>query len=178
MGAYKHIKKSIQEVYKERPQYFRERLAQWSKEPPVVRVEKPTNVIRARSLGYKAVKGIVIVRARVKKGLRKRRSPKGGRHPRHNYRYIQPGLNHQAMAEQRAAKKYTNMEVINSYYVGETGNYKFYEVILAERANPNVPKHIQQAASRKGRAFRGLTSAGKKARGLRNRKRNKPAKRA
>ncbi len=167
MGAYKHIKETIQEEYSERPNHFRYKLAEWRKESPIKRVERPTNLPRARSLGYKAKQGYFVVRVRVRKGQRKRVSPKGGRHPRHNYRYVQPGLSHQVIAEQRVASRYRNAEVLNSYYVGEDGVYKFFEVILADRNAPTLDKATKAAVKRKGRAFRGLTSAGKKVRGLR-----------
>ena len=49
------------------------------------------------------------------------------------------------------------MEVLNSYWVGEDGNYKFFEVILADPTKPSV--NVSSAA-RQGKAFRGLTSAG------------------
>jgi large subunit ribosomal protein L15e len=52
---------------------------------------------------------------------------------------------------------YRNMEVLNSYWVGEDGNYKFFEVILADPAKPTVNV---SSAIRQGKAFRGLTSAG------------------
>ena len=87
----------------------------------------------------------------------------GGRKPRHNYRFVQPQLSHQAIAEQRANRKYRNMEVLNSYWVGEDGNFKYFEVILAEQARKTV---VNTSVNRKGKSFRGLTSAGKKARGL------------
>jgi len=67
-------------------------------------------------------------------------------------------------------KHYPNMEVLNSYWVGEDGMHKYFEVILVDpnhpviRADPKInwicePQH-------RGRAYRGLTSAGKKGRGL------------
>jgi large subunit ribosomal protein L15e len=85
----------------------------------------------------------------------------GGRKPRHAYMFVQPQLSHQMIAEQRVNREYKNLEVMNSYWVGEDGEYKFFEVILAD---PTLIK--VNALRRKGRAFRGLTSAGKKARGL------------
>src|SRR2546426_204199 len=76
----------------------------------------------------------------------------------------------QRIAEERTAKHYPNMEVLNSYWVGEDGTHKYYEVILVDPKHPairNDPKinWICNPANR-GRVFRGLTSAGKKGRGL------------
>ena len=76
----------------------------------------------------------------------------------------------QRIAEERTAKHYPNLEVLNSYWVGEDGTHKYYEVILVDpnhpaiRADPKI-NWICNPANR-GRVFRGLTSAGKKGRGL------------
>ena len=49
-----------------------QRLIQWRKENNFIRVEKPLRIDRARSLGYKAKQGYIIVRAKVRRGsLRK-----------------------------------------------------------------------------------------------------------
>ena len=75
------------------------------------------------------------------------------------------------MAEERAADKYPNMEVLNSYYVGEDGLYKYYEIIMVDKAAPEVhgKKQISWISEPQntGRVYRGLTSAGFKGRGLR-----------
>ncbi|EQD32313.1 Ribosomal protein L15e, partial [mine drainage metagenome] len=64
-----------------------------------------------------------------------------------------------------------NMEVLNSYYVGEDGYYKYYETILVDKHSPEIfnDKKISWIAEpqNKGRVYRGLTSAGYKTRGLR-----------
>lgn len=157
-GAYKYIQKEITVRYKERGEWYRKRLIAWRNSPSICRLERPSNIPRARGLGYKAKKGYVIVRAKVKKGRRKRPKPSGGRKPGKYYLYVQPQVSHQLIAEQRANRKYRNLEVLNSYWVGEDGNYKFFEVIL-------VDPSLQQVKQR-GRVFRGLTSSGRSARGL------------
>ncbi len=166
MGAYKYIRETLQQEYKERSPEYRARLIKWRKEGSIVRVERPTNLARARSLGWKPKKGVFIVRVRIGKGLRKRKKPRGGRKARHAYLYTQQKLSLQAIAEQRAARKHRNAEVINSYWVGEDGQYKYFEVILADRKSPDLGEYLKKIVSRVGRAFRGLTSAGRKARGL------------
>lgn len=64
------------------------------------------------------------------------------------------------------------MEVLNSYWVGEDGKHKWYEVILVDPYHPAIKADPQLnwlcTGKHRGRAFRGLTSAGKKGRGLRN----------
>jgi large subunit ribosomal protein L15e len=129
----------------------------WRKGDAIVRVERPANIARARTLGYKAKQGYAVVRVRVDKGRRTRRTPMGGRKHKNNYRFIQPGMSHQAMAEQRANRIYKNMEVLNSYWVGEDGVFKYFEVLLADASKPSVNV---SSVIRTGKAFRGLTSAG------------------
>lgn len=145
------------------------RLTEWSKENSIVRIERPTRLDRARALGWKPKPGVILVRVRVEKKRRMREHRSGGRRPKAYRWYEVIELNHQVIAEQRAARKYKNCEVVNSYWVGENGMYKWYEVILVDRTNPAVlaDKQLSQIAKQRGRVFRGLTSAGRKARGLR-----------
>ncbi len=147
------------------------RLIGWRREPAVVRIERPTRLDRARSLGYKAKQGIIVVRAKVRRGGRRKTRPKHGRRPkRMGVHKITPGKSLQRIAEERAARKYPNMEVLNSYWVAEDGKRKWYEIIFVEPANPVIAsdKNLNWICSRKhkGRVFRGKTSAGKKGRGL------------
>ncbi len=163
MGAYKYIQQNLEKEYSERNELYRQKVIGWKRGNAIERTEYPSNLPRARALGYKAKNGFVVVRVRIEKGRRKRQKTWGGRKPRHNYRFVQPQLSHQAMAEQRANRVYKNLEVLNSYWVGEDGNYKFFEIIMAD---PVLVKDLA-AIRAKGRAFRGLTSQGRKARGLR-----------
>jgi len=167
VGAYKYIQETFQKEYKEGSKEYKTRVIAWRKEETITRVEKPTNVTRARRLGYKAKQGYAVVRVKIKKGRRRRRRPKGGRTAKHAYLYVQPGLSHQTIAEQRANRKFKNLEVLNSYWIGEDGNYKFFEVILADRTRETSKG---SSTERKGKVFRGLTSKGKKSRGLRKKR--------
>ncbi len=168
MGISKYIKATFQQEYKERSDILRNRIAKWRKENSVVRVDKPTNVARARELGYKDKEGVIVARVRVRKGMRKRQKPMGGRKPSKNARFFAYRKSYQSVAEERANRKFSNAEVLNSYYVGEDGNYVFYEVILLDRSSASIinDKEYQKIIKQKGRAFRGLTSAGRKHRGL------------
>jgi len=75
---------------------------------------------------------------------------------------FKPAKSLQLIAEERAAKKFPNLEVLNSYWIWEDGQYKWFEVILADKTKlPDI-----QLGKGGGRVFRGLTSAGKKVRGL------------
>jgi large subunit ribosomal protein L15e len=157
MGAYKYITQTLQKQYKERDGAYRAKVIAWRAGPAMVRVESPSNLARARTLGYKAKQGYIIVRTRVDKGRRTRRRSNGGRKHKNYYLFVQPQMSHQAIAEQRVNRIFRNMEVLNSYWVGEDGNYKFFEVILADPSKPTVNV---SSAIRQGKAFRGLTSAG------------------
>jgi large subunit ribosomal protein L15e len=180
MGATKYIAKTMQKEHKGvRDEYYdyaaimRERLLEFRKEErAIVRVDRPTNLARARTLGYKAKRGIFVVRVRVRKGsgrhsrVSKRRRPK-----RMGVNKLTRGISIQAIAEQRASRKYPNCEVLNSYLVAEDGKHKYFEVIMVDRASPDVKsdKDLSWITEKqhRGRAERGLTSAMKKSRGLR-----------
>ena len=157
------------------PEYqklHKERLVLWRSEEVIKRLEGPTNLSRAHALGYKAKPGFIVVRTRMSKGGRKTRKPAGGRKPTSAGRFFTPGMSRQLIAEQRVADKFPNMEVLNSYFVGEDGIQKWYEVILVDRTHPAIlaDKEMRWITQKQhiGRVYRGLTAQGKKSRGLRN----------
>jgi len=148
-----------------------QRLIDWRKEGTFVRVDRPLRLDKARSLGYRAKTGFVVVRAKVRKGgLRKHRIRKGRRPKRKGILKMTMKKNIQRIAEERTAKRHPNLEVLASYWVGEDGRHKWYEVIMVDPNSPVImadPK-INWICSSKhaNRANRGLTPAGKKGRGL------------
>ena len=168
MGMYKNIKKTFINEYKDRSDIYKSKLAEWSKEPPVSRIGKPTNLSRARNLGYKAKEGIKIARVRVRKGNRKRATVGGGRKPSKSGRYFSRSKSLQSIAEERAAKKFTNCEIMNSYFVGEIGTDRFYEVIMLDKSSKALQADAGYSHILKNqhRAERGLTSSGRKHRGI------------
>ncbi|MBC7128345.1 MAG: 50S ribosomal protein L15e [Thermoplasmatales archaeon] len=152
------------------PQWHR--LIEWRKQGAIVRVASPLRLDRAKSLGYKAKQGFVVVRARVRAGGRRKERPNKGRKPsKMGVNKITPKKSIKRIAEERVARKYPNMEVLNSYWVGKDGKYHYYEVILVDRSHPVIKSDnkINWICDERGRAFRGKTSAGKKGRGLRKR---------
>lgn len=165
--------KHIKDIWK-RPKeglgdQWKSRLVDARKEPVITRVDKPARIDRARSLGYKAKKGHVVVRIRVQKGRRK--TPKKGRRsPKSSGRFFTPGLSHKAMAEQRVARRFPNLEVMNSYMLTEDGASKWFEVLLVDRQSPAVARDDERKwiteKQHRSRAFRGKTSSGRRARGL------------
>jgi len=44
------------------------------------------------------------------------------------------------IAEERVAKKYPNMSVLNSYYVWEDGTSRWFEVVLVDPNHPAIRK--------------------------------------
>ena len=167
MGFYKYLKEGFRGEWK----INKQRLIEWRRQAAVVRVERPTNLYRARSLGYKPKQGVIVVRVRVPKGNREKPRPRGGRKPAGlGVNKIKPGKNKQWIAEERANRKYPNMEVLNSYKVGEDGQYHYFEVILVDPHNPVVQSdpNLNWIIRQRGRVYRGLTMAGRRARGLLN----------
>ncbi len=172
--AYKYMNDAWIEEQRERSELVRSRLIVWRKQASIVRLERPTRLGRARSLGYKAKQGYVVVRVKTGRGPREKPRPRMGRKPRSlGVRKYTPQKSRQWIAEERAARKYPNLRVLNSYWVGSDHKWVFYEVILVDPNHPSIyndpdinwicdPVH-------KGRVHRGLTSAGKKSRGLRRR---------
>ena len=149
---------------------LREKIREWKTHDAVFRIEKPTRLDRARSLGYKAKPGFIIARVRLKRGGRKRARIRTGRRSKRQTIRKTLMLNYQGIAEQRAASRYIGLEVLSSYWVGKDGDNYFYEIILIDPRNPQIKKDpiLKWISSRKqrGRVFRGLTTAGKRSRGL------------
>ena len=148
------------------------RLYEWRRQPVITRVERPTRLDRARGLGYKAKQGYVVVRTRVRRGSLRKVRPKMGLKPSAmGVEKITASKSIQRIAEERVQKKYPNMEVLNSYWVGEDGRHKYYEIILVDPSHPVIlaDKNIRWIAhpGNTNRVYRGKTSAGQKGRGLR-----------
>ncbi len=147
------------------------RMQQWRREGGVVRIEHPTRIDRARNLGYKAKQGIVMVRVKVRRGgRRKSRYVRARRSIRMGVNRITAGKSLQRIAEERASRRYPNMEALNSYWVGQDGRQKWYEVIMVDGNHPAIKSDSQLAwmsdPVHRGRAERGKTSAGLKGRGM------------
>ena len=150
---------------------MKQRVIEWRKQPTLVRVDKPLRLDRARKLGYKAKQGYVMVRVRMRRGGSRRQRPKSGRRQkRMGVIKLKLAKSLKLMAEERAARKFPNLEVLNSYWVWQDGLYKWYEIIMVDPNHPVIKSDktinwITKKAQR-GRVFRGLTSSGKEVRGL------------
>ncbi|MEM4244605.1 MAG: 50S ribosomal protein L15e [Candidatus Nanoarchaeia archaeon] len=168
MSIGKYLEQEYRNPSDEFKAIWRERMIAWRKEPAITRIEKPTRVDRARALGYKAKQGYVVVRVKVKRGGRTREQFKGGRRPKAYRRRKIVGKNYRWVAEERASRKYKNCEVLGSYQIAKDGKHYWFEIILADRQLVSKYKGMEWLAKSRGRAFRGITSAGRKSRGLRH----------
>ena len=171
-GMYYHLRELWKKPTRELTQ---EKLIEWRRGDSVVEVEKPLRLDRARALGYKAKKGIFVARVRLIRGGRRRQrhGVKGRKAGRKQTIRKMLKMNYKWVAEIRAASKYKNLEVLNSYWIGKDGKYYFFEVIMVDPSRPEIASDKQLGwitrGTNKKRAERGLTSAARKSRGLRSR---------
>jgi len=181
-GLYQRIRDAWKKPEKKT---LRERMIEWRKANVFTKVEKPLRLDRARALGYKAKKGFVIIRVRLKRGGHKRSRPNKGRRSKRLHARKNLKMSYKWIAEQRAEKKYKNLATLNSYLIGKDGIHYFYEVIMVDPQRPEIKndKKLNWICEKQNqkRAMRGLTSAGKKSRGLRDKNpmnKNRPSVRA
>ena len=174
-GLYQHTRETWKRPKDSIPFEVRQkRMATWRREPVNCKIERPTRLDAARRMGYKAKQGVVLIRTRVRRGgLRKGKIHMKRKPSKMGIRKITMAKNTQRIAEERVARHYPNMEVLNSYWVGEDGKHKFFEVILIDHNHPSIINDKQlgwvaEGSSHRGRAYRGKTSAGKRGRGLHN----------
>ncbi|KAF8327924.1 ribosomal protein L15e [Cantharellus anzutake] len=174
MGAYAYIQHLW---YKKQSDVMRFilRLRSWEyRQLHVIhRVPRSTRPDKARRLGYKAKQGYVIYRVRIRRGDRKKNVRKGatyGKPTNHGVNKMKSARSLQAVAEERVGRRCRNLRVLNSYWVAQDGIYKYYEVILVDPSHKAIrldPKIRWICAPvHKRREARGLTSQGKKNRGL------------
>ena len=171
MGLFKYIQELWKQPKKNLGDLWKDRLYKWRRESTITRIAKPTRIDRARALGYKAKQGVIMTRIRIERGGRERPHDLHGRKPkRSGLKRIYTKKSLQTIAEERVSKKYPNLEVLNSYYVCEDGNYKWFEAILLDPSHPSIINDKKlgwiNKSTHTGRAHRGLTSSGKKGRGL------------
>lgn len=171
---YHHLKNSWNN---QSPELRKERMIDWRASDAVVVLDKPTRLDKARMLGYKAKRGILVMRVRVMRGgrTRKRTGVKGRKSRKQTIRKTLK-MNYRWVAEIRAARHYPTLEVLNSYPLGKDGKHYFFDVIMIDPNQPEIKndrtlKWISNGKNQR-RAERGLTSAAKKSRGLRNRSPN------
>ena len=169
MGIYKHVRELWKKPKENLGDLYKQRLIQWRREGATVRIERPTRIDRARSLGYKAKQGFVVVRQRVLRGGRQRPQIRAGRRSKHYHQRFTLRKNYQQIAEERVQDKYHNLVVLNSYLLAKDGLHAWFEVILVDPEHPVIKAdgRLNWVAENRSRVFHGRTSAGRKGRGMR-----------
>ena len=128
-------------MWKENSAVLRERAISWRKENAVTRIERPSRLLRAKRLGYKAKQGIIVVRMRVGTGGMRKQRPRGGRRPKHlGVTRIKADDSMKTVADRRVLEKYPNMKLLGSYFLYKDGKHYWYEVILADPSHPRITK--------------------------------------
>ncbi|XP_003382517.1 PREDICTED: 60S ribosomal protein L15-like [Amphimedon queenslandica] len=174
MGAYKYV----QELWRKKQSdllrfLLRVRCWQYRQLNVLHRAPRPTRPDKARRLGYKAKQGFVIYRIRVRRGGRKRKARKGatyGKPTNQGVNELKFQRSLQSVAEERVGRHCGGLRVLNSYWVGQDSTFKFYEVILVDPAHKVIRQDPRTnwicRPVHKHREMRGLTSCGRKNRGL------------
>ena len=130
---YREISKTWRSMVKQASPALKSRAIQWRRGATVQRLDRPTRLDRARSLGYKAKQGFVVVRIKVTRGGMRQKRPVSGRRPKHmGVLKIKGHFSSQDTANRRVLQKYPNMKLVGSYPVYQDGRYIWFEVILAD----------------------------------------------
>uniref|UniRef100_A0A914WE87 Ribosomal protein L15 n=1 Tax=Plectus sambesii TaxID=2011161 RepID=A0A914WE87_9BILA len=174
MGAYKYMQEMWRKKQSEVMRYLlRVRCWQYRQLSAIHRCPHPTRPEKARRLGYRAKQGFVIFRVRVRRGGRKRPVTKGqtyGKPKNQGINELKFARNKQSVAEERVGRRCGGLRVLNSYWIGQDSTYKFFEVILVDPSHKAIRRHPDTQwitkPEKKHRELRGLTSAGRKSRGL------------
>ena len=174
MGAYKYLEELWRKKQSDAMRYLlRIRSWEYRQLPKVCRVTHPTRPDKARKLGMKAKQGYVVYRVAIRRGGRKRPNPKGivyGKPKNQGINQLKNRRNLRVIAECRVGRVCPNLRGLNSYWVNQDATYKYYEVILVDpnhsaiRNDPTINWIVNPV--HKHRECRGLTAAGRHARGM------------
>ncbi len=138
---YSQISKTWQDIFRDKAGDIRARAVELRKEPALLRVDHPWRLDRARSLGYKAKEGVIVVRVRVSRGGMRKPRPTSGRRPKHmGVLKIKSDVSSQAVAERRVSERYPNMSLLGSYPVWQDGRHAWFECVLVDPHHPAVKK--------------------------------------
>lgn len=128
-------------MWKDNSIELRNRAITWRRQNAMLRIDRPSRLLRARRLGYKAKEGIIVVRMRVGMGGMRKQRPRGGRRPKHlGVTRIKADINMQQVAENRILEKHRNMKLLGSYFLYKDGKHIWYEAILADPSHPRIAK--------------------------------------
>lgn len=159
-GLYQHLSDTWKKPKEKLGDILKVKLMQWRREPTVIRIGSPTRIDRAHKVGYKANLGYIITRVKIGKGGRRRElyGRRGRKPTKMGLVHFSHGKSLQKIAEEKAQRKYINMNVLGSYLAGEDGKHKWFEVALANTQHANIVKNpklkwISSSSNRK-RALR------------------------
>jgi len=171
-SVYSHIREAWQDPDDSKVAELQwQRQQRWRDQGAIERIERPTRLDAARSQGYKAKQGVVVARVSVRKGgSRKSRFTAGRRSKRQGVNRLSRRKSIQRIAEERCTRKYPNLRVLNSYWVGADGSQIWHEIIMLDPNHPAIQNDDDLNwicdDTHENRALRGLTSAGTQGRGL------------
>ncbi|MCL4398660.1 MAG: 50S ribosomal protein L15 [Candidatus Parvarchaeota archaeon] len=131
MGSYKYIHANEMALYKNNERK-KEILQEVRNQPIIKRIEKPTKIAKAKTIGYKAKQGYIVVRVRVSKGDFRRPRQNHARRPSKSGIYYKLEISKEGIARDRALRVYKNMQVVGSYFLIEDGKSKWFEIVLAD----------------------------------------------
>ncbi len=142
-GLYQNLAEHWKKPKEKIGEVLKGRMIQWRREPTVVRADRPTRIDRARAVGYKAKLGYIIARVKIGKGGRRRKlyGRRGRKPSKMGLVHFSHGKSLQKIAEEKAQRRFANMNVIGSYLAGEDGRHKWFEVALADANHPNITKN-------------------------------------
>jgi len=171
VSYYKYAREQYEQPKDNLDEIWKQRLQKWRKEGVIEKQDGPTRIPKARQKGYKAKNGFQVYRVRVRKGGTKRKRPEAGRAPSKTgqSRYSRK-KSKQVIAEGRVSSKFSNLEVLDSYWVAEDGNRRWFEIIMVDPDHPEIQSDddLNWIADDRNRAERGVTPAAKSSRGQDN----------
>lgn len=136
MGAYRYLQELWKRKQCEAMQFIlRMRTWEYRQLPTIHRASRPSRPDKARRLGYKAKQGFVVYRVAIRRGSRKTNTPKGivyGKPKDQGINQTKCTRSLKAMAEERVGRRMGALRVLNSYWVGQDGTYKYFEVICVD----------------------------------------------
>ena len=140
---YSHLAESWKKPKERLGDILKGRLIQWRREPTVVRSDASMRLDRARSVGYKAKAGYAVARVKIGKGGRRRKlyGRRGRKPSKMGLVHFSHGKSLQKIAEEKAQRRFPNMNVIGSYIAGEDGRHKWFEVVLVDPEHGNIKKN-------------------------------------
>ena len=116
MKFYQSIRKLWQQPKQNLGDIWQKRLVEWRKEASTVKVERPTRLDRARSLGYRAKEGIVIFRQKIPRGGKKKQVfGRRGRRPKRYGQKLVLNKSYQQVAEERVLNSLGFKEYVRAF---------------------------------------------------------------